>query len=305
MKAVPPELLRAPFTVAHAAELGLSADVLRGRRFRAPFPGVRVPATLPDTLQTRCAAAALVLAPVAAFSHETAALLHGLPTPFGTDPFPMHASLPAGSVAPQIAGITAHRVQWARDDVVLRRGLRVTSSARTWCDLASRGWQTCDLVVCADFMLRWQGPRGRELLAAATARWGGRRGAVALRAALALAEFRVDSPMETRLRLLLIQAGLPVPQVNCPVRDADGVILHTPDLSWPRWRVAVDYDGAHHFVAGGEQGDWRRRQDAARQELLQEEGWTLRIMTAADVLRRPHQAVERTTRALLAAGARW
>ena len=68
--------------------------------------------------------------------------------------------------------------------------------------------------------------------------------------------------------------------------------------------MAVDDDGAHHVTTAGGQGDRHRRQDAARRELLQEEGRTLRITTATDVLRRPHQAVERTARALLSAGAR-
>jgi hypothetical protein len=46
-----------------------------------------------------------------------------------------------------------------------------------------------------------------------------------------------------------------------PVLDGGGGYLHTPDLSWPRWRVAVDYDGAHHFAPDppGREDQWRRR----------------------------------------------
>ncbi len=310
MQTIPAVLLGGPFTVARAVELGVSPDVLRGRRFRSPFPGVRVPADLPDSLEMRCAAAALALPPHAAFSHETAAALLGLPLPFGASADPVQVSVPSGCVAPQLRAVVAHRVQWAEDDVAVRRGLRVTSQARTWCDLAGSGLGTTDLVACADFVLRWRGVRGREALAAATARWGGRRGSVALRGALALAQFRVDSPMETRLRLLLLDAGLPAPDVNLPVRDRFGEIVHTPDLSWPRWRVACDYDGGHHLrydhdadVAERKRDNWRRRHDISRQEQLQAIGWVLRIATAHDVLHARDEFVARVRSALRAAGA--
>ena len=304
MRDLPSELLTGPFTVRRAAELGVPEHVLRSRRFRTPVRGVRVPAQLPATASLACAAHALVLPPEAAFSHATALGLHELPLPLGFGDSRLHVSVPTTRAAPTLSTVVAHQVSWLDGDVRHLAGLRVTTVERTLCDLAASGWPLVDLVVVADAALR----RGRctapDRLARRLEARAGQRGARRLRDVLQLAETAVDSPMETRLRLLLLAAGLPRPVVNQPVRaPEDGAYLHTPDLSWPAWRVAVDYDGAHHFATSGPDGDWRRRQDVARQELLQENGWVLRIMTATDVLRRPDLAVDRVRDALRSRGA--
>jgi hypothetical protein len=51
----------------------------------------------------------------------------------------------------------------------------------------------------------------RDQLEAVVASWSGRPGAALLRRAVPLVEPATDSPMETRLRLLLVLAGLPRP----------------------------------------------------------------------------------------------
>jgi hypothetical protein len=116
--------------------------------------------------------------------------------------------------------------------------------------------------------------------------------------------------METRLRLLFVDGGLPEPEVNQWVRDEDGVPLHRPDLSWPLWHVAADYDGRHHAerdrdddVRAGRASDWRPRQDTASRELVDSIGWRLRVFTSFDVFRRPERSVERMRATLRVAGA--
>jgi hypothetical protein len=59
-----------------------------------------------------------------------------------------------------------------------------------------------------------------------------RRGMRLLRLALPLLEPRTDSPMETRLRLLLVRAGLPRPAADHDVVE-DGQWIARPDLSYP------------------------------------------------------------------------
>jgi very-short-patch-repair endonuclease len=116
--------------------------------------------------------------------------------------------------------------------------------------------------------------------------------------------------METRLRLIFEDAGLPEPTVNRVVSRDGGAPIHCPDLSWPQWRVAADYDGRHHTdrdsegeVRRGSQSDWRQRQDTSRRDLLEEEGWILRVFTSFDVFRAPQRAVERMRVVLRMAGA--
>ena len=116
--------------------------------------------------------------------------------------------------------------------------------------------------------------------------------------------------METRLRLVFEDAGLPRPVVNAWIYGNDGAPIHKPDLSWPQWRVAADYDGAHHAdrdqvedVRRGRASDWRLRQDTSRRDLLEEMGWILRVFTSFDVFRAPGPAIERMRTALRLAGA--
>ncbi|MEV6693339.1 hypothetical protein AB0M35_17900 [Micromonospora sp. NPDC051196] len=60
-----------------------------------------------------------------------------------------------------------------------------------------------------------------------------------------LADAGAQSPPESQLRVRLILAGLPRPVTQHPVRLASGRVLH-PDLCWPEYRVAVEYDGHWH-----------------------------------------------------------
>lgn len=316
MRDIPHELSSGPFTIQRAYELGLSPKLLRGPRFRTPWPGVRVLREHPDTFVERCRAASLVLPTEATFTHHTALVLGGWLTPQGgryrpEDPSPgtsLHVSVPMGTARPRGRGLVAHQWYPEPDDVVGLAGLRVSSPARTWCDLGAADEPLTDLVILADALRRRGVGVGR--LRARLDAWEGRRGALVLRTALRRSRDRVDSPMETRLRLLLEGAGLPEPMVNEWVKSADGTPLHCPDLSWPQWRVAVDYDGRHHNdrdderdVSAGRASDWRARQDQSRRDLLAEDGWAFRVFTSFDVFRQPAILIERVRRALSLAGA--
>jgi very-short-patch-repair endonuclease len=52
--------------------------------------------------------------------------------------------------------------------------------------------------------------------------------------------------METTLRLAIIRAGLPEPEVNWAILDVGGTFQGFADLAFPRFRVLVEYDGDHH-----------------------------------------------------------
>lgn len=322
MREIPHELTRGPFTVGRGTELGLTPVILDGRRFRAPWPGVRVLADAPDTYLERCRALALVLPRGAAFSHDTAVTLAGWLVPRrGTQDSTryvprepgsgaaIHVSVPSEMGRPRIRGVVGHRVEHAPGDVVVQAGLRLTSPWRTWCDLGAGGASDEDLVILADALRRRFAGGGAGSLAERLQRWNG-RGARTLRRALDRSRDGADSPMETRLRLMFLDAGLPEPEVNQWVRDDDGTPLHKPDLSWPRWRVAADYDGLHHAdrdreedVRAGRASDWRLRQDTTNRELLESRSWRLRVFTAFDVFKRREIGVERMRTALREAGA--
>jgi len=108
-----------------------------------------------------------------------------------------------------------------------------------------------------------------------------------------LADGRAQSPPESQLRARLVLGGLPRPVVQHPVRLPDGVVLH-PDLAWPTYRVAVEYDGQWHSDID------QLHRDRRRLNLLVGAGWQVLHVTS----RRMHAefpAVLREVRAALTA----
>lgn len=99
--------------------------------------------------------------------------------------------------------------------------------------------------------------------------------------------------MESRLRWILVQAGLPCPEVNTLVRSDDGWVVAMPDLAYVRERVAVEYDGDVHRT---DRDTWRR--DVARRQALEALDWRVVTCTADDVLRHPDRPVAWVRRAL-------
>lgn len=134
----------------------------------------------------------------------------------------------------------------------------------------------------------------RLILHAELSEWvdrrAGRRGVGAERLVLDLAEAAAESPMETRLRMLLVQSGLPRPEVHVSIRDDAGSILGRPDLYYGQDRLGIEYDGETHRASLVE--------DNRRQNRLLLAGVRLLRFTAADVLRRPDGVVTQVRNAL-------
>lgn len=166
----------------------------------------------------------------------------------------------------------------------------MTTPARTFIDLAPK-LPLVELVVVGDAILRRLGTLPD--LETAVGRAARRRGVVRARQALPLLRARVDSPMETRLRLLLVTAGLPCPEVNVPVYDATGGFLGTGDLVYRDARVVIEYEGDQHRT---DRQQWRN--DLWRYERFADAGWLVVRVSADDVLRRPDFTVLRIRRLL-------
>lgn len=119
-------------------------------------------------------------------------------------------------------------------------------------------------------------------------RYVGCRGARRLRAALNVADGGAESPQETRVRLLLIDALLPRPETQIEFRE----LRIRVDMGWREFKVAVEYDGVQHWT-DSRQRSW----DIERIALLEAAGWTV-IRVSAEMLRRPYVIVERVRAAL-------
>src|SRR5690606_19459746 len=188
-------------------------------------------------------------------------------------------------------GLRCHVSQETGHVVTVRR-VRVSSPARTFVELATT-LGLVDLVVVGDHLAR-RGLLDPEQLRE-FCRTSSLAGAVAARRAASYVRDRVDSPMETRVRMLLVLAGLPEPEVNVTLRDVDGTPLRRHDLSYPTIRVAIEYDGRHHVERVA---TWER--DLDRREAVDDSGWRMLVVTSRDVYERPSQTLARVHRLLLA-----
>ena len=234
------------FGTGEARASGVSVRRLRADDLVRPFRGSRIVATgLPIDLVTAYAARM----PMSHyFSHITAAQIHDIPVPYrfaGDARLHVSAAFPAGR--PRARGVIGYRS--APADVAHVDGLPVTSPVATWCDLSAL--LTLDeLVEAGDSLVRRKSPLcSVAQLEAAVAERAGGRGVLRLREALDVVRPGTDSVRETRLRLLLIGAGLPEPEVNVSLYNEHGALVAICDLAWREFRVAAEYDGRHHATS--------------------------------------------------------
>ena len=256
-----PEALRGKFFLARRViEVGLlTVKQLRSRAWTRLFQGVYVDATVRITHGLRCAAAAAYLLPRAAvIAGRSAAWVHGVGL---SDPLdPVEALVRRHDYAAQHVGVIVHRGMLTADECRRIRGLVVTSPVRTCWDLA-RWLDVVEAVVLVDRMLQTKQVTPAQLTAYLRKRKEDRneRGWQRFARVVELADERAESPMDSRLRVRLVLAGLPSPQPQFVILDADGRFVARVDLAWAEYRVAAEYDGAWRVGSAGQLGHDRRR----------------------------------------------
>lgn len=274
-----------PFTRMQALRAGLTDHELSGPDYTRLYWGVYIAATVAPTLVVR-ALAALMVAPAGSIvSHHTAARLWGGVAPESGE---VHLTV-LGHVRQKTTGIRPHRAK-TLPQAVLRHGLRVTSPEQTWLDMAA----CCDLVqlvALGDSLVRAKATTRARLVATVPV-GDGKRTRLARRAAR-LVRDRVDSPMETRLRLLFVLAGLPEPVVNFEVQDDEGRVRYRIDLSFPERRLAFEFEGRQHAEVVDQ---WER--DIVRREELEAEGWRFVLVTSAQLYSAPSDVLARIVAAM-------
>jgi hypothetical protein len=185
-------------------------------------------------------------------------------------------------------GIQTHRDRIEDDEIVLVAGMPVTSPARTVLDFGC-WYRTMTAVAGIDALARVIEIKAAdvELLAR---RFPGRRGIARARQAIELFDAGAQSPKESWLRVVLIQAGLPRPQTQIPVLDEFGSAVAYLDMGWEGVKVAVEYDGEQHRT-DRRQYTW----DIRRSEMVERLGWIVVRVVAGD---RPAEVVSRVRSAL-------
>jgi hypothetical protein len=258
-----------PFTRAEALAAGLTDVDLRSRRFQRLFHGLYVRAGLKIGEQ-QMAAAALHISPPGSFaSHETAAALWGAST---RDLNEVHVSVPKGSSRSERRGIVAHRGT-SDQNPRLHRGLLVSEPTRVFLEVAASREDLVDLVALGDSLVRHKWTTPEDLVAAAESYTG--KGSRLARRAASYVRTGVDSPRESRLRMLIVLGKLPEPHVNHILRYHNGEWSCRLDLSYPQLQLIIEYDGRHHTQV---RANWLS--DIKRREALEGDGCRFVIVTA-------------------------
>ncbi|WP_163801635.1 hypothetical protein [Mycolicibacterium sediminis] len=117
----------------------------------------------------------------------------------------------------------------------------------------------------------------RDELTAALEEQGGRRGIVAVRELLQYADGRAESPMESEARLVFIDHGLPLPELQYEIVDHCGDLWRV-DFAWEDAKLVAEYDSMEWHA---NPLAWKR--DRLKVERLKERGWTTVPIVVDDV----------------------
>jgi len=118
-------------------------------------------------------------------------------------------------------------------------------------------------------------------------------GAAAARIAVGYVRRDVDSPMETRLRMLIVLAGLPEPAVNRTIRDVYGQPVRRYDLSYEASKTIVEYDGRQHVERVAQ---WEK--DLERREAIDDDAWRILVVISSGIFEHPERTLAKIHRLL-------
>ncbi|GAC1396899.1 MAG: hypothetical protein NVS4B6_19400 [Mycobacterium sp.] len=184
-------------------------------------------------------------------------------------------------------GIIARNERFRCDEVIEINGMAVATPQRTAFDLG-RFLPGNAAVTHLDALARATG-LASEHVQPLTDAYRGARGIRRFRTAIDLMDSGAESPKETWLRLLLVNAGYPRPRTQIPMLDDRGVRVAVLDMGWEDIKLAVEYDGDQH------RKDRKRYVwDIRRQAFVERQGWiNIRVINEDkpyDILRRVSEA---------------
>jgi hypothetical protein len=285
------------FTTEQAAHHGVSRTALvravaKGRISRVS-DGVYDVAGSPDSRRKRMLAVQLAGAPLGVLSHTTAGWLHGL---FDVVPIGIEILFPR-RLDREIPGATVHTSQTLPPEDVVRDGpFRLTSVARTICDLAGILDDRSLRLVVFDAWRR--GLVTPDEIGRCRERLGRVNGARRVRGVLALCVPEVGrgrSAWESEGVALLRAHGVPLGETNYPIYGEAGELLFELDLAYVTIKFAYELQSReYHSITPDRDRDEHKRKALA--------GWEIKPVPLAMVIQRPRDFVEMVRRDLRARG---
>lgn len=216
---------------------------------------------IPDSREIRLSAVRLILRGQAFVCGLTAAWLYGIDVQDRRGEL-VWVGHPTGYRPRKRSGTLVREITVDDSDLTSLGGIPITTRLRTVFDCAR--WLTLvEAVVVADFFAHGGFVTAAQLATYAGAHRG-LRGSRQVARVVELMDDRSESPMETRLRLLLIFAGLTGLEPQYEVLNRTGGFLARVDFAYVAQRVVVEYDGTWHFA--------QRHADELRREALRDLG---------------------------------
>jgi hypothetical protein len=194
--------------------------------------------------------------------------------------------------APQ--GIRVYSGEIREDEICDVGGINCTTVARTAYDLGRRLPLETG-VIRIDALLNATNVPVHQVYSVGK-RYPGARGICRFRETLDLVDGGAESPQETRLRLLLVQSGIPRPVTQIPVANPKGRKRRI-DMGWPEWMVGAEYDGEHHWTNPDDHAE-----DIERLEFLAAKGWLIVRVSAGQLRYQRPEVVQRVRDALIRRG---
>lgn len=241
-----------------------AGTVSRGQlrwNYRAIYPDIYVPKAVEPTLARRAEGAWLWSGRRGVITGRAAAALHG--SKWVAEETPVEL-LWSNSNPPD--GIITRRERIAPGEITRIRGMFVTTPARTGLDLG-RHLPRAEAVARLDALAQSTGVAAADILELSY-RYKGTKGVRRCREAVDLMDAGAQSPKESWVRLVLIDADFPRPETQIPVLDDFGDPFAYLDMGWRDMMIAVEYDGEQHRT-DTDQYRW----DAKRLRMIMAKGW--------------------------------
>ena len=277
--------MQIPFVGSDAIAAGLITRAHLRSQYRPIYRGVYVPRRHDVSLKERIAGVALA-SPDAVIGGVAASAMHGAKW-VGAD-----VPIELITTGRRQSGLIVRRETLHPDEVTTIADIRVTTPARTAFDLGrhlprDRAISRLDALMNAC-------PFSVEDVMLIAKRHPGMRGLRRLRIALPLVDGGAESPRETRLRLLLIGAGLPKPTTQFVICDENGCYVRRIDMCWEAFKVGAEYDGEQHLTSRAQYV-----KDVQVSRILERLGWHVIHVIKED---RGHDIVAQAGAALLSRG---
>lgn len=251
--------MSAPFIGPEALAAGnLTRGQLRARYVKAQ-PRIYLPKNAARTLEVNTIAAWLWTDRRAIIAGRAAAALHGVQWIEDSTPVEL-----IGKHRRRRVGVVMRDEKIQADEICRVGDLNVTTPTRTALDLA-RFLPRKEAVPLLDALAGATGVDAASVLELA-ARYPRLRGMPCAREALDLMDPGGQSPRETALRLLLIDAGYPRPRTQ--IKVTDGFSEAFLDMGFDGPKIGLDYDGKQHASDRA-----RYVKDIGRSEMIDAQGW--------------------------------